>query len=129
MSVVTPRTCARGKAISLSHLSSVVVTKIIRSPHLGIWVTRKYKKSVEIGKKNLHLLYYDSNQLIRPMSVMNTVFLVAPPIDSRPCSLYSCVQVQSSILVKICHFTRILELEAQLRRCAVYARGMCSREL
>ena len=42
---------------------SVVITKIARSPHLGIWATYKYDESVEIGKK------LASNRLTRPTNV------------------------------------------------------------
>ena len=49
-SAITPRACARGKAIGFVS-QSVVVTKITRSPHLGTWATRKYDETVEIGDK------------------------------------------------------------------------------
>ena len=55
--VVTPRACARDKAIGFVCLSSVVIIKIARSPHLGIWATRKYKKSVEVSEKLASLCF------------------------------------------------------------------------
>ena len=48
---ITPRTCARGKAISFVCLSSVVVTKIARSRVLGICACCKHNESVDIGEK------------------------------------------------------------------------------
>ena len=57
LSLITPRACARGKAVGFVCLLSVVVTKIARSPHLGIWATRKYDESVEIGDKLVSLCF------------------------------------------------------------------------
>ena len=50
---ITPRACARGKAIGFVCLLSVIVitTKIARSGGIGIWATRKQNKSVEFSKK------------------------------------------------------------------------------
>ena len=50
--IFTPRTCARGKAIGRVVVVIVVVQKkIARSWDLGTSATRKYNKSVEVGKK------------------------------------------------------------------------------
>ena len=38
-------------------LSSVIVTKITRSPHLGILETHRYNETVEIGKKQASLCF------------------------------------------------------------------------
>ena len=54
------------KGLSNRFCLSVVVTKIARSPHLGIWATRKYNESAEIGGKLA--------SLARPTSVTNTAF-------------------------------------------------------
>ena len=53
LQLITPHTCARGKAIGfVCHLSlSVVSTKIATSRDPGIWATRKHNESVEIGIK------------------------------------------------------------------------------
>ena len=50
--VITPRACARGKAIIfVCRLLSVIGMKITRSRDLGIQVTCKHNESVEFGKK------------------------------------------------------------------------------
>ena len=46
--VITPRACARGKAIAIVCRRVVVVT---RSRDLGIRATHKYNESIEFGKK------------------------------------------------------------------------------
>ena len=55
--IITPRACARGKAIGFC-LSSVVGTKIVTSRDLGISVTRKHYESVEIGEKLASVCFY-----------------------------------------------------------------------
>ena len=55
--LVTPCAYARGKAIGFVCLLSIIVTKIARSPHLGILATGKYDESVEIGEKLASLCF------------------------------------------------------------------------
>ena len=52
--------CYRCYIICDKHVHSLcweVITKIARSPHLGIWATRKYNKSVEISDKLASLCF------------------------------------------------------------------------
>ena len=47
LELITPRTCTRGKVIGFVRLSACH-HKIARSGHLGIWVTSKYNKSIQV---------------------------------------------------------------------------------
>ena len=54
--IITPRACARGKAIGFvcHRLSSVVIVvsmKIAKSRDLGIGMTLKHNESIEVGEK------------------------------------------------------------------------------
>ena len=56
LALITPRACARGKAIGtrfvrLSSFTVVVGTKIARSRVLGVCVCCKHNQSVDIGEK------------------------------------------------------------------------------
>ena len=77
--VITPSTCARGKAIiglSIICLSVFCHHKshVPESPYLGIRVTRTYSKIFKISKG--HGFIYDLNWLVRPTNITNrpTVF-------------------------------------------------------
>ena len=50
MVIITPRACARGKAIGL-FVVVVVSTKIARSRVLGVYACCKHSQSVDIGEK------------------------------------------------------------------------------
>ena len=54
---LTPRACARGKAMSVVVVVVVVDTKIARSRVLGIYACCKHNQSVDIGEKLVCTLF------------------------------------------------------------------------
>ena len=107
---------------------SVVVMKMARSPHVGIWATRKDDESVEVGEK-LASLCFESINKVHEYHKYNV--LMATPIDCRPCALCSCAQVQSSMPVEIVNILAYSRHSSgQCRRSweMQHARGVCALE-
>ena len=81
----------------------VVITKIARLPYLGIQVTQKCNKTVQIGENLAYI--YASNHLARPTSVENTVLLPIP-IDCRPCAFCSWIRTIVQMYWCTCKYLR-----------------------
>ena len=104
--IVTPRACARGKAIGLS--------VVCRSHHKNrqIWRYRHLSDSVvsttNPSKSAKNWLQYASNPLARSTSVANSAFMLATPIDHTycwPCAFCSCAQLAKCKQVKVINNT------------------------
>ena len=75
---ITPHTCARGKAISfVSRLLSVCYCCPL---NCQIWTSEKIISIMNKLKSAKNWLKYVSNRLAQPMSVTNSVFLLARPL-------------------------------------------------
>jgi hypothetical protein len=79
--VITPRACARGKAVRLS----VVCLSAQKSPDLDIEASEGFVSTTNPSKSSKNWLPYASNCLVRSRSVANAAFILATPIDSTHC--------------------------------------------
>ena len=109
---------------------AVVVMKIARSPHLGIWATCKYDKSVEIGDKLASLCL----QSIGKAHECHKYGVFVGHAYRLQAMCYLLMRTSPKHYVgKDCQHTRILELAAPAAcagQCSKmqHARGVCALE-
>ena len=90
--LITPRACARGKAIGFVCHLSVCCPHENRQIARSAWASEQLVSITKPSKSAKNWLHYASNRSARSTSVTNTVFLLTTPINCRPCAFCSCAQ-------------------------------------